>query len=146
MRECEHKQSMCSCIDWKKDDLALQVNHLVNNFDFTGFELEYTTLGPEENRRLCKIGRCRVCGKQLCIGTKLPAQDTVDGLLAKIYRWMYQMWNAPRKALPDGILDFRTMFLALFHDEDLELVREWLSRPENQTIHRMYRNSGKEVW
>ena len=61
MRECKHKQSMCSYIDWKKDDLALQVNHLMNNFHFTGFELEYTTLGPEENRRLCKIGR-RLCG------------------------------------------------------------------------------------
>lgn len=94
----------------------------------------------------CKVGRCRVCGKQVCIGTGLPTQDTVDDLLAKIYLWMYQIWKAPRKMLPDGISDFRDMFLVLFHKEDQGLVREWLSRPENQTIHQVYWNSDKEVW
>ena len=146
MPECERKQSMCGCIDWKKDDLALQVNHLMNNCEFTGIELEYTTLNPEENRRLCKVGRCRVCGKRLCTGTRLPAQGTTDGLLVEIYRWIYQMWKMPGEKLPDGAADFRDMFLALFHKEDQELVREWLTRPENQTIHQMYRSSGEEVW
>lgn len=146
MRECERKQSLCGCINWKKDDLALQVNHLMNNFEFTGFELEYTTLGPEDNRRLCRVGRCRACGKRLCIGTRLPTQDTVDGLLAKICHWTYQMWKGPGEKLPDGMPNLRDMFLALFHEEDRGLVREWLSRPGNPNVHQMYRNSNEEVW
>ena len=136
MRECEHKQSLCGCIDWKKDDLALQVNHLMSNFEFTGFELEYTTLEPEENRRLCKIGRCRVCGKQLCIGTRLSAQVTPDTLLTEIYRWVFRTWNAANERLPDGVNCFQDMFSALFHEPDLEFVQEWLNRrARNESSH-----------
>ena len=62
MRECEHKQSMCHCIDWEKDDLADKIHHVISNFEFTGFELNYTTLEPEKGRLLCKVGRCRTCG------------------------------------------------------------------------------------
>lgn len=146
MRECKHKSSLCDCIDWKNDDLALRLNHFSQNFEFAGFELEYTSLEAAEERRLCKVGRCRTCGKRLCFDKELPTQDTVDGLLAKIYRWMYQLWKGPGEKLPEGLANFREMFLNLFHEDDQELVREWLSRPENQNVHQMYRNSGEEVW
>lgn len=126
MRECKHRQSMCTCIDWKMDDLTMQVNHLMNYFDFTGFELEYTTLEPEENRRLCKIGRCRICGKCLCIGRALPNQVKPDELLTEIYRWMFQMWNPGRNRLLDGTDCFTDMFLSVFHERDREFVSEWL--------------------
>ena len=110
MRECEHKQSMCHCIDWKNDDIAIQVNHLMNYFEFSGFELKYTTLEPEEGRRLCKIGRCRICGGDLCIGRELPGQATPDELLTEIYRWMFQMWSAQNERLPANVNCFRDMF------------------------------------
>ena len=55
MRECEHKQSMCHCIDWEKDDLADKIHHVISNFEFTGFELNYTTLEPEKGRLLCVV-------------------------------------------------------------------------------------------
>jgi len=84
MPECDHKGELCSCVNWQKEDLAVQVNFLMNHFEFAGFELEYTTLEPEEGRRLCKIGRCRACGKRLCLGTGLPAQGTVHELLTAI--------------------------------------------------------------
>lgn len=125
--KCEHKKYMCQCVDWKKDDLAVQVNHLMTHFEFTGFELEYTTLEPEENRRLCKIGRCRVCGKRLCLGTKLPAQDTADDLLSEIHRWMFRMWM-PRERLPDNANCFTDMFLSVFHEADRDAVSDWLNK------------------
>ena len=59
MQGCNQKLPLCNCVDWKKDDLVLQVNHLMTHFEFSRFELEYNTLELEENRRLCKIGRCR---------------------------------------------------------------------------------------
>lgn len=54
MPECNQKTPLCQCIDWKTGDLAVGVNHLMNHFEFQRFELEYSTLEPEENRRLCK--------------------------------------------------------------------------------------------
>ena len=102
MRDCAHKQSMCTCIDWKNDDLTMQVNHLMNHFDFTDFELKYITLEPEENRCLCKVGRCRICHKDLCIGKELPSQAKSDELLTEVYRWMFQMWNPSHDRLTDG--------------------------------------------
>ncbi len=128
MQECQHKQSLCDCIDWKKDDLDVELKHIRENFEFTGYELEYTTLEPEENRRLCKVGRCRACGKRLCLGTGLPVQATVHDLLAAIYRWMFQMWYGPREQLPEGAECFSDMFLSLFHESDQTLVSEWLAQ------------------
>ena len=51
MQGCNQKLPLCNCVDWKKDDLVLQVNHLMTHFEFSRFELEYNTLELEENRR-----------------------------------------------------------------------------------------------
>jgi len=133
MPKCEHKSELCSCVNWQKEDLAVQVNFLMNHFEFTRFELEYTTLEPEEGRRLCKIGRCRACGKRLCLGTGLPAQGTVHELLTAIYRWMFQMWYGPWERLPEGVECFSDMFLSLFHESDRDLVSEWLGQQARST-------------
>ena len=127
MRECDQTMPLCQCIDWKTGDVAVGVNHLINHFEFQRFELEYSTLGPEDNRRLCKIGRCSACGKHLCIGNKLLAYDTAETLLAEIYRWVFQMWDSSRDRLPDGVNCFRDMFVALFHEHDRDFVCEWLN-------------------
>ncbi len=128
MRECEHKQSMCHCIDWEKDDLADKIHHVISNFEFTSFELNYTTLEPEKGRLLCKVGRCRICGKRLCIGEDLPDASTPDDLLADIFRRAFRMWNADGACLPDGTDTFTDLFLSLFHKPDREYTGEWLKR------------------
>lgn len=130
MRECEHKQSMCGCIDWKKHDLDVELKHIRENFEFIGYELEYTTLEPEEGRRVCTVGRCRVCGKRLCIGLGLPVQVPADTLLASLYNWMYVKLVMPGLKRPDGAASFQEMFLSLFHRSDQEYVREWMDRYE----------------
>ncbi len=128
MRDCEREDLLCTCIDWGKDDLAVRIHHIICNFEFTGFELEYTTLELPEGRRLCRIGRCRACGKRLCCGDDLPAQSTPDDLLADIFRRALRMWNAGDKNLPAGVDTFADLFLSLFHEPDREFVSEWLKR------------------
>lgn len=124
MQGCNQKLPLCNCVDWKKDDLVLQVNHLMTHFEFRYFQLEYSTLETEENRRLCKVGRCRTCGQRLCIGLKLPAQITSDNLIEKIYNWIYQMWDGPH----GPVTGFQEAFLSLFHDSDQKLVCDWMKR------------------
>lgn len=133
MRECEHKGSLCRCVDRKKDDIDVLIHHMVSNFEFTGFEVEYTTLEPEEGRRLCKVGRCRVCGKRLCTGGDLPGQATADDLLAEIFRQTFQLWDADSERLPDGADTFTDLFLSLFHEPDREFVSGWLAQRTRST-------------
>ena len=126
-RECKCSQSLCTCIDWKNDDLAVRVNHVLYHFEFQRFKLEYATLEPEEDRRLCKIGRCRTCGGDLCIGRELPGHVEPDELLTEIYRWMLQTWDASHDGLVSGADCFTDMFLSVFHESDQEFVNEWLN-------------------
>ncbi len=128
MRGCECGELLCTCVDWGKDDLAARIHHIICNFEFTGFELNYTTLEPEAGRLLCKVGRCRACGKRLCIGEDLPDESTPDDLLADIFRRAFRMWIADSKSLPDGVDTFTDLFLSLFHEPDQEFVGEWLKR------------------
>ena len=132
MPKCDHQAPLCSCIDWKKDDITLQINHLMQNFEFSGFYLEYNTLESEKNRRLCKVGRCHVCGQRLCYGMELLEQDTGDALLAKIYHWVFCVWDHSREQLPDGVNCFRDMFLSLFREPDQDFVCEWLNHRAGQ--------------
>lgn len=127
MRECERKETLCTCVDWETGDLEKRIHHLVCNFEFTGFELEYTTLERPEGRRLCRVGRCRACWKRLCYGDDLPTQGTPDELLSEVFRRTFQMWNAGDKNLPDGAECFTDLFVSLFHEGDRECVNEWLA-------------------
>ena len=124
-RKCS--QLLCTCIDWKSDDLTVRVNHLLYHFEFQRFGMEYTTLEPEQDRCLRKIGRCRTCGGGLCIGRELPSQAAPDALLTEIYRWMFQTWDAEHDGLSSGAECFTDMFLSVFHESDQEFVREWLN-------------------
>lgn len=126
MRDCEREEPLCTCVDWETGALDKRIHHLVCNFELTGFDLEYTTLEPEEGRLLCKIGRCRVCGKRLCYGNELPAQSTPDDLLAEIFRRTFQMWMDSNERLPGGMDCFTSLFLSLFHESDREFVCEWM--------------------
>ncbi len=54
MQECQHKQPLCDCIDWKKHDLDVELKHIRENFEFTGYELEYNF--PSLYFRLALLG------------------------------------------------------------------------------------------
>ena len=93
MRDCECEELLCTCVDWGKDDLAARIHHIICNFEFTGFELEYTTLERLDGRRLCRIGRRRACGKRLCYGDELSAQSTPAELLAGSFYRAFKRWR-----------------------------------------------------
>lgn len=133
-QECRYKQSMCDCITRMKDDLAVQINHLMGYFVYTGYELSYTTLEPEEGRCLCKIGQCRICKRCLCIGRELPAQATRDELLVEIYLWMCQMLGNPNGQRSFNSGSFEDLFLSLFHESDRDFVSEWLNHRSTKMI------------
>ena len=144
MRECEHTKAICDCIDWKQNSSGLWVSHLVSNFEFTGFEFEYTSLEAAEERRLCKVGRCRICGKRMCYSGTLPSDVTGNGLLLAVYRKMHQMWNGPRDKIPDSFVDFHGMFFRAFHEADHNTVRKWLLEIKDQGFSILSRYESRE--
>ena len=103
MPTCQKKDQLCRCIDWPDEDFDVEIDHFIRNFEFLHVELEYASLDAREPVRVCRIGRCRVCG------------------LA------FQQFGYP---LPAGTSSFREVFPTLFHEEDQAFAKQWLSEPE----------------
>lgn len=140
MSHCEKEKQIehcCDCPDRSASDVPVALNHWLVNFEFQGWRLWYNTLAePGQDNRLCKYGRCRVCGKCLCIGVTVPTGQSADSFLATVYRWMYQLWKEDHLSYAD----VWEMFTALFHEEDRPFVCRWLSLPENRRMEQMYRH------
>ena len=79
MPTCQKKDQLCRCIDWPDEDFDVEIDHFIRNFEFLHVELEYASLDAREPVRVCRIGRCRVCGGRMCDGTTLPPEKTVNG-------------------------------------------------------------------
>ncbi len=143
-RLCPHEaETLCTCKAIKerdKDIIGLFI-HIHENMKDVEWELDYTDLSRPEKRRLCLVGKCRVCGGRLC--QELDASDELagDDLLAAIYRHLYQVHNAGGRYMPRQ--EFRDRFIRMFHEADRAFLCEWLDRPENQHVSRMYRRSVK---
>ena len=139
---CNQSLPLCSCAD--RSDFSELLEHMMQNFRFDHFELEYHTLAPEAERRLCLVGACGKCAKRLCYGTELPENEPPEQLLESICAWTHQVWRFVRSDLPDNADSFQKVFLELFHAEDRAFVRDWLGRPENQVLIQPNRCSRKE--
>lgn len=74
MPTCQKKDQLCRCIDWPDEDFDVEIDHFIRNFEFLHVELEYASLDVREPVRVCRIGRCRVCGGRMCDGTTLPPE------------------------------------------------------------------------
>ena len=68
-----------------------------------------------------------------------------DDFLAAVYRHLYQFHNASGCRFIDSI-EFRERFVQMFHGQDQPLVRQWLERPENQSIQAMYHRSRRSAY
>lgn len=84
MPTCQKKDQLCRCIDWPDEDFDVEIDHFIRNFEFLHVELEYASLDAREPVRVCRIGRCRVCGGRMCDGTTLPPEKTVRELMPTI--------------------------------------------------------------
>ena len=141
---CPHKaEEMCACrpVREKNEDVLALVEHVAVNMTDIRWELEYTDIDQPEKRRLCRVGTCRVCGGRLCHDMDASDQLAGDDFLAAIYRHLYQLHNAGGNHMANA--EFRRRFVEMFHEQDRPFIREWLERPENGHVCRMYRRSVK---
>ena len=125
---CRNQPPLCQCIRWGDEDFDVEVDHLIQNFEFLHLELEYDILVPGADWRLCQIGRCRRCGGRLCIGTRMTARDNLEDTLASIHLLAGQRWQGHTGKNPDESKDFRELFIRLFHEDDRQAVQDWLSQ------------------
>lgn len=120
--------NLCTCKNWSGEFHMAMLDHLAENFQQSGWKLTYQTLeGP--GRTLCKIGVCRRCGHQLCVGTHIPDGGNLDLFLTLVYRLFYEKWLRLHEPMLPG-MTIPGMFTALFHEEDRPQVTQWLSQPE----------------
>lgn len=129
---CRNQPPLCQCIHWGDEDFDVEVDHLTRNFEFRRLALEYTTLEPGALCRLCQIGQCRQCGGRLCIGIGMTTRDTLEDTLAAIHFVSSHRWHDHTGKFPDGDTDFRNLFIQMFHEDDQQAVRAWLSQREVQ--------------
>lgn len=102
--------------------------------------LLYNTIEAEQGRRLCRISQCKKCQKLYCEGVEIPEDKAGDNFLALVYRWLYQEAYNIKYELTASPCKFNEEFLKLFDEKDKPFIAEWLKRPENQSVYKMYRN------
>lgn len=131
MKDCHSSRGkvFCTCPERTSQDMDVAFDHWLRNFEYVGFCLEYESIEtPGANNRLCYCGRCRVCGKDLCIAFSSPEHRRGDDFLAKVYRWVDLFHRCRRVASDVG--NTRELFLHLFREEDRPLAQAWLERTE----------------
>lgn len=142
---CNRPEPLCRCIDWKDEDFNVEIDHLIHNFDFLRFTLEYEALGPGEEVQLCELGQCRICGGRICYGTSLTATDSTQELIAGLYRRTLQRWNLKEQPFPAGVSSFEELFVSMFHEEDRETARSWLTQAQTEGRLKDCTGNGNEV-
>lgn len=144
-KHCQHEpDDLCSCRPVQSGDSFRMALHLAENMTDVDWHLTYQTLETINPYRMCLIGKCRICGGRLCIEQKSFGIVTTDDFLAAAYRHLYQFRHNLGQPLRDK--EFRVKFVEMFREDDRAFVQEWLSWPENQSVHTMYRRSVKKAY
>ena len=79
-RSCPHEaDALCTCraLLERDNDIIGLLTHIHENMTDVEWELDYTDLSRPEKRRLCLVGKCRICGGRLC--QELDASDELAG-------------------------------------------------------------------
>lgn len=142
-KTCNNPEPLCRCINWGDEDFDVEIDHLIRNFEFLRFDLEYDALELGKPVRFCEIGRCRICGGRICVGSTWLAAKSTDDLMDMIYRRTVQ--HIGSRPLPTGINSYQEMFPLLFHEEDREFARGWLERHEAKATLQGQQSDG-EAW
>jgi len=139
----ELKYEKCSCVfkgDSPETEIDAEMYVKLKGFQETLYWiLIYTTLDAEPGRKLCRISRCKKCGKMYCEGSGIPEDKSGDSFLAVVYRWFYQEAYNIKREIVSPKSKFNEEFLKLFDDKDKPFVEDWLKLLENQDIMQMYR-------
>ena len=144
-KKCRHeRRDLCSCRPVQKGNVIELAAHMAANMKDVEWELDYKSLETVMYGRLCLVGKCKVCGGRLCIEQKPFDARTTDDFLLAAYHRLDQFHHNVAPALPDE--EFRKRFVEMFRADDASVIREWLSRPENQSVQAMHRRSGKTIY
>ena len=145
---CEHCKSgqdpLCTCDPVRGGDSFRMAVHLADNMTDVDWRLSYNSLMDIHPYQLCMVGKCRICGGRLCVEQKPFGIITTDDFLAAAYRLLHQFHH--NLAQPLSTKAFRAKFVEMFRKEDRASIEDWLARPENSHVSRMYRRSHKKVY
>lgn len=142
---CRHEhEKLCSCPPVACRDALGMAAHLAENMEKVQWSLTYNSLKEIKPYQLCLVGKCRICGGRLCMEQRPVEADSTDGFLAAVYRHLYHFHRSIGQCLPRAA--FRTKFVEMFRKEDRAAVEDWLSMPENQSIHAMICGNAKRVY
>lgn len=142
---CRHEhERLCSCPPVTCRDALGMAAHLAENMEKVQWSLTYNSLKEIKPYQLCLVGKCRICGGRLCMEQRPVEADSTDGFLAAVYRHLYHFHRSIGQCLPRAA--FRTKFVEMFRKEDRAAVEDWLSMPENQSIHAMICGNAKRVY
>ena len=142
---CRHEhERLCSCPPVACRDALGMAVHLAENMEKVQWSLTYNSLKEIKPYQLCPVGKCRICGGRLCMEQRPVEADSTDGFLAAVYRHLYHFHRSIGQCLPRAA--FRTKFVEMFRKEDRAAVEDWLSMPENQSIHAMICGNAKRVY
>ena len=142
---CRHEhERLCSCPPVTCRDALGMAAHLAENMEQVQWSLTYNSLKDIKPYQLCLVGKCRICGGRLCMEQRPVEADSTDGFLAAVYRHLYHFHRSIGQCLPRAA--FRTKFVEMFRKEDRAAVEDWLSMPENQSIHAMICGNAKRVY
>lgn len=144
-KHCHRKYGpLCSCTPIVHGDAFQMAVHLAENMTDVTWHLTYNTLEQVSPYQLCLIGKCMLCGGRLCIEQKPFGVIATDDFLAVAYRHLYQFHH--NLAQPLSTKAFRAKFVEMFRKEDRAAIEDWLARPENSHVARMYRRSVKGAY
>ena len=135
---------LCSCSPVQARDTFQMAIHLAENITDVDWHLSYQSMECVTPYQLCLVGRCRICGGRLCMEQKPFGVNTTDDFLAALYRHLYQFHRNMGQRLSEK--EFRSKFVEMFHEEDKSFVTEWLVRPENSHVARMYCRSVSKTY
>ena len=126
--KCKNKGSPCQWVDWSAKEGVNFTDHLLRNYEFDHFELDYTSLDKGTELRLCQLGKCGQCGGQICIGTKIRACELLDDTLGRIHDAAVKRWRWYHEDE-----DFEPVFLDLFRGRDQQVAKLWLDLTRAKT-------------
>ena len=144
-KDCRQKfGSLCSCNPVQAGDTFQMAIHLAENITDVDWHLSYQSMECVTPYQLCLVGRCRICGGRLCMEQEPFGVNTTDDFRAALYRHLYQFHRNMGQRLSEK--EFRSKFVEMFREEDKSFVTEWLARPENSHVARMYRRSVRKIY
>ena len=90
------------------------------------WQLQYKRLTGKEDRRLCRIGTCRVCGKALCEGSLLDDALTPEEVFEKAWKMLKLVGRMTNHAsLIAQPRCAERLYVSMFYDTDQAAARTW---------------------